>query len=443
MVVEAAPGPSSNPLEYLLNAVDFASGLYGVSVVSMSWGSGEFSGETADDSVFLTPANHNNVSFVASSGDSSVVEYPSSSPNVLAVGGTNLTLNSNGTYSSETGWNGSGGGKSSYEVEPSYQDPVQATGQRTTPDVAWDANPNSGVAVYDSVGGYGWAEVGGTSVGAPSWAGLIAIADQGLALNNQPALTNAQLSASLYSSPGSAFHEISSGNSGQNNAGAGYNLVTGLGSPVASSLVTDLVAAAGKGRSAIASVSAISVAGQTTSGSGVVRTHDVNNSTSDTLVTSSSTDASSISPVEITPLNPTILNLPSANGLVVVVIVPQPVVIHLNASTEPVTTQAVLATATSLEGPTISTHFGQGGIPDPIGLVPSKSKPVPTQEPAPGRRGRAIPARRGRTRTSGSGPTRSGAGYRMGPLVARILGAGRRDRSRSLGLGPVLHRDPE
>ena len=165
VVVEAAPGPNSNPLEYLLDAVDYASGLSGVSVVSMSWGSSEFSGETTDDSTFLTPANHSNVAFVASSGDSSIVEYPSSSPNVLAVGGTTLTLNSNGTYGSETGWSDSGGGKSTYETEPSYQDSVQTTGKRTTPDIAWDANPNTGVAVYDSVGGYGWVEVGGTSVG--------------------------------------------------------------------------------------------------------------------------------------------------------------------------------------------------------------------------------------------------------------------------------------
>ena len=62
-------------------------------------------------------------------------------------------------------------------------------GMRITPDIVWDANSSTGVAVYDSVGGYGCVEVGGTSMGVPSWAGLIAIADQGLALNSQPVLT--------------------------------------------------------------------------------------------------------------------------------------------------------------------------------------------------------------------------------------------------------------
>ena len=167
VVVEAAPGPSLNPLQNLLDAVDFARGLSGVSVVSMSWGTSEFSGETSNDSTFLTPSNHSNVAFVASSGDSSVVDYPSASPNVLSVGGSSLTLSSNGSYGAETEWSGSGGGNSSYEPEPLYQGLVQSSGNRTTPDIAWDANPSTGVAVYDSVGGYGWVQLGGTSVGAP------------------------------------------------------------------------------------------------------------------------------------------------------------------------------------------------------------------------------------------------------------------------------------
>ena len=80
-----------------------------------------------------------------------------------------------------------------------------SSGSRTTPDVAWDANPSTGVSVYDSVPYYGqsggWFTVGGTSVGAPSWAGLIAIADQGLAHNGVGSLSNAQASLYQLSSP--------------------------------------------------------------------------------------------------------------------------------------------------------------------------------------------------------------------------------------------------
>ena len=90
----------------------------------MSWGASEFVGETNYDTLFTTPAGHTNVTYVAASGDSgawSGVTYPSASPNVLAVGGTTLTLSSGGSYGSESGWSGSTGGFSSYESEPSYQ----------------------------------------------------------------------------------------------------------------------------------------------------------------------------------------------------------------------------------------------------------------------------------------------------------------------------------
>ena len=174
-------------LEDLFSAVSFASNLPGVSVVSMSWGAGEFSGESSYNNVFTTPAGHNGVTFVASSGDAGTTEYPSSSPNVLSVGGTTLSLTSQGTYGSETAWTQSGTGSSPFESQPSWQTGATSsaglsTTGRTTPDVAFDANPTSGVSVYDSVsynGKAGWFTVGGTSVGAPSWAGLIAITDQG------------------------------------------------------------------------------------------------------------------------------------------------------------------------------------------------------------------------------------------------------------------------
>ena len=117
----------------------------------MSWGGDEVSGENAYDSYFTTPSGHQNVTFLASTGDSgSPGGYPAYSPNVVAVGGTTLNLNANNTYQSETAWSGSGGGQSSYESEPAYQLGVQDSGSRQIPDVAFDADPNTGVAVYDS-----------------------------------------------------------------------------------------------------------------------------------------------------------------------------------------------------------------------------------------------------------------------------------------------------
>ena len=172
LVVEAAPGNTeSQQLQNLMAAVQTASTTPGVAVVSMSWGFPEFSGETAYDTYFTTPG----ITYVAASGDSPGVEYPAASPDVVAVGGTTLALSSSGGYGSETAWDDSGGGYSQYEAEPAYQESVQTTGQRSTPDVAFDANPNTGVEIYftPASGGGGWQttqqgsweEVGGTSLG--------------------------------------------------------------------------------------------------------------------------------------------------------------------------------------------------------------------------------------------------------------------------------------
>jgi len=255
LLVEAA----SNSFANLMNAVNYARNQPGVVVVSMSWGDQEFAGETSYDGYFTTPAGHvggsnglggarlaGGVTFVASSGDSGAPgEWPATSPNVVAVGGTTLNVSSSGAYLSETAWSGSGGGPSSQEREPSYQTSVQHTGMRTAPDVAYDANPSTGVYVYSSypVSGYsGWFDVGGTSAAAPQWAALIAIADQGRALAGKGALDGAtQTLPALYSLPSWDFHQIVSGSNGHP-AGAGYNLVTGRGTPFANRIVSGLVA---------------------------------------------------------------------------------------------------------------------------------------------------------------------------------------------------------
>ena len=104
---------SSASLSSLFNAVIYARDQPGVSVVSMSWGTTEFWGESAYDSICTTPAGHTGVTFVAASGDSGAWDgpmYPSVSPKVLAVGGTSLTLAAGSTYGSETGWSDSTGG---------------------------------------------------------------------------------------------------------------------------------------------------------------------------------------------------------------------------------------------------------------------------------------------------------------------------------------------
>jgi len=134
----------SNSLSDLLKAVDVAV-QNGASAVSMSWVSGEFSGETSQDSHFAS----NSVTFFAASGDTgNGVAYPAASPFVVGVGGTSLQLDRNGNYETETAWSGSGGGLSSLEYEPLYQAqfgiPYDPRGKRGTPDVSYNSNPGTG-----------------------------------------------------------------------------------------------------------------------------------------------------------------------------------------------------------------------------------------------------------------------------------------------------------
>jgi len=239
----------------LLAAVDYARNQPGVSAVSMSWGGAEFAQETSFDSHFTTPAKHTGVTFVASSGDSGAwygPEWPASSPNVLSVGGTSLyVLNGTGAYGSEQAWSGSGGGISSFENEPRYQLSVQQSLARTTPDVAYNADPNTGFYVYDTYQAGGWYAIGGTSAGAPQWAALIAIADQGRAFAGRGALDGpSQTIYALYnmahSNYSTNFHDVVGGSNGYY-AGSGYDLATGLGTPRASAVVQMLVRATGSG----------------------------------------------------------------------------------------------------------------------------------------------------------------------------------------------------
>ncbi len=116
------------------------------------------------------------------------------------------------------------------------------------PNVAFDADPNTGVDVYDSYSNGAatpWAVIGGTSLAAPSWSGLIAIADQGLAQRGRPSLDGATQTLpdiyALYQTTPSDFHDITTGNNNGYSAGPGYDETTGLGSPVANQLIPDLI----------------------------------------------------------------------------------------------------------------------------------------------------------------------------------------------------------
>ena len=258
---------NSQSLADLMASVGTAARQPGVSVVSISWGFAEgqavfASDEATYDSTFTTPG----VTFVASTGDYGAAdpEYPAFSPNVVAVGGTSLTLNADNSYKGETGWGyysdtvgafiGSGGGISLYEPEPAYQEGVQSTGSRTTPDVSLVADPATGAWIADPYNlnpSDPFEIVGGTSLSAPAWAGLLALVNQGRAAAGESTLNSTSptdTQQALYMLPQSNYNVISSGNNGYA-ANAGYNLVTGLGTPVANLLVPDLVAYHGSGTS--------------------------------------------------------------------------------------------------------------------------------------------------------------------------------------------------
>ncbi len=142
--------------------------------VSNSWGVAEFSTETSYDLYFNNySGNYHPVVYFASGGDSGTIEYPSASPYVVSAGGTTVNRNSSGDYLYQTCWSGTGRGISAYETIPSYQSSAGIAGtKRNTTDLSFDADPNSGVWVYDAFNG-GWLVIGGTSLASPALAGIV------------------------------------------------------------------------------------------------------------------------------------------------------------------------------------------------------------------------------------------------------------------------------
>lgn len=218
----------------------------GMDIISMSWGSSEYSSQS--NSIF-TGAN---TCFLASAGDTSYqVCYPSSSSNVLALGGTNLQLN-NGIRSNETVWNSSGGGVSLYVQKPTYQANFNSSyNTRCVPDISMVADPNTGVYVICSAYSSSPISVGGTSASCPLFAGFLAIVNQLRIANNKSKLTTVtgysnnlqnMLYNSVYPNTKAAIYDIVTGNDSIFQASTGYDIISGIGSFNGEALCAALVA---------------------------------------------------------------------------------------------------------------------------------------------------------------------------------------------------------
>ncbi len=237
-VVEAATASLAN----LTTAVKTAAAIPGVVAISNSYVSPETSGETADDPAY----DHPGIAITASSGDHGYgVEYPAASPDVTAVGGTELAPDP-GTARGwiESAWGGAGSGCSAFEPKPAWQTDGGCA-DRTVADVSADADPATGLAVYDtfdkcgtssacdvkieagrSPGLDGWGQVGGTSLSSPLIASVYALA------GNTSSVNGANLP---YSDPSGLF-DITGGRNGTCgtylcSGVAGYDGPTGLGTP--------------------------------------------------------------------------------------------------------------------------------------------------------------------------------------------------------------------
>jgi subtilase family serine protease len=200
--------------------------------VTNSWAGGEYAGEAKLEKIF---AGTNAVIF-ASAGDSPGVGIPSALADVVSVGGTSVNRDSAGDFTSQTTWSSTGGGLSAYLPIPSFQSGVAGVvgTARGTPDISAVANPSTGVWVYDTVPYNGkvedWLVLGGTSVSSPLTAALV----------NNAASFNASGTAELteiYANLGNkkAFTDVTKGACGNSKSGTaskGYDLCTGVGTPL-------------------------------------------------------------------------------------------------------------------------------------------------------------------------------------------------------------------
>jgi subtilase family serine protease len=199
----------------------------GAKYVSNSYGGSEDGSETSSDSQYYS---HPGVAITASTGDSGYgASYPATGAGVTAVGGTSLSADGSSRGWSETAWSGGGSGCSTDVPAPSFQSGIDTgCSNRAEADVSAVADPNTGVAVYQTYGGSGWAVYGGTSASSPIIASVYALA-------GAPGSSDSPNSYP-YAHPGSLF-DVTSGSNGscsasvQCNAGTGWDGPTGLGTP--------------------------------------------------------------------------------------------------------------------------------------------------------------------------------------------------------------------
>ena len=226
LLVEASSASLSN----LAAAVNTAAKL-GATEISNSYGGSEYSSEVSDSAY-----NHPGIAVTVASGDNGYGSFgfPAASPYVITVGGTTLTVGAGNTYGGETAWSGAGSGCSLYVTAPAWQSFLSAcAGKRGTADVAADASPSTGAAVYDNVryqGRSGWFQVGGTSLSSPLIAAVYALA------GGLPEKTSA--ASGLYGFLGNStvLHDVTSGSNGTCSTimckgVVGYDGPTGVGTP--------------------------------------------------------------------------------------------------------------------------------------------------------------------------------------------------------------------
>lgn len=253
ILVEACSN-SGNDLYFAEQVAGKEVAAYGGGDISNSFGSGEFAGEvgTTDDVFYRYHWSH--TSYFASAGDSGWgAGYPSSSPWVVSAGGTTVNRDVNGNFLNESCWSGSGGGVSAFELFQSppnisngmgpwtnYQYPFASTGARQTPDMSFDADPASGVYVYDSDNSSpGFYIVGGTSVASPSLAGIVNAsnqrAGQALPQGGQYEAREDNLiygEYDLHLTYPKYFYDVTTGCNGTGHCAAvNYDQCTGIGSP--------------------------------------------------------------------------------------------------------------------------------------------------------------------------------------------------------------------
>jgi hypothetical protein len=226
-------------------------GKMGRGVVSMSFGSAEAGWSSTVDHYFTGTG----MTYVAAAGDSgSQVLWPAVSPNVVAVGGTSLNWSGSGTRY-EAAWLKTGGGLSAYEALPAWQSGVTAAGggalaRRAVPDVSFNANPYTGEYVALTLPGKPtvWSAYGGTSIAAPQWAAVIAVANAMRVANGKTTLgdIHATLYKSIAAVPGTyaaALGDVVDGTNGTCatcRAGTGFDQATGWGTPNSAKLLETL-----------------------------------------------------------------------------------------------------------------------------------------------------------------------------------------------------------